>query len=118
VQGVLERTSIVEQIVEAAQSDPPDDRQLAHLLPVAKSLGLSHDPAFRDDLAFDRMEAMVLKGAAVRRIRHAIAEGNDQDIRQAAYPDITGALEMLTDEERVRVETARARRNVARAVPR
>jgi serine/threonine protein kinase len=118
VQSVLERASIVEQIVDAAKSDPPDDRQLAHLLPVAKSLGLSHDPALRDDLAFERLEAMVLRGAAVRRIRHAIAEGSDQDIRQAAYPDITGALEMLTDEERSRVETARARRNVARAVSR
>lgn len=115
VQDVMERATILEQIVEAAEVDPPDDRQLAHLLPVAKTMGLAHDPMLRDDLSFERLEAVVLRGAALRRIRQAIAGDDDQAIRQAAYPDVTGALDHLTDDERERVEIARARRGFIRS---
>lgn len=116
VQGVLERATVIEQIVDAATASPPDDRQLAHLLPVAKRLGLTHDPAFRGELSFQKLEAMVLRGAAVRRIRRAIEQDDDHAIRQAAYPDVTGALELLTQDELERIETAQSSRIVARVV--
>lgn len=115
VQSVLERATVIEQIVAAASADPPDDRELAHLLPLAKRLGLQRDPALTRRFSFDDLEAMVLRGAAARRIRRAIRDDDDAAIRQAAYPDVNGALSLLTDEERERVETARSRRIAARA---
>lgn len=115
VQSVLERATVIEQIVTAASADPPDDRELAHLLPFAKRLGLQSDPALARRFAFDDLERMVLRGAAARRIRRAIRDDDDAAIRQAAYPDVNGALSLLTDEERRRVETARSRRIAARA---
>lgn len=113
VQTVLERATLIEQIIDAADADPPDDRQLAHLLPVAKTMGIARDPALQGEYALEQLEAAVLRGAAVRRIRAAIAADDDQAIRQAAWPDVTGAVDMLTDEERERLEQARARRQVA-----
>ena len=115
VQSVLERATVIEQIVAAASADPPDDRELAHLLPLAKRLGLQRDPALARRYAFNDLETMVLRGAAARRIRRAIRDDDDAAIRQAAYPDVTGALSLLTDEERERVDTARSRRIAARA---
>ncbi len=115
VQSVLERATVIEQIVAAASADPPDDRELAHLLPLAKRLGLQRDPALTRRYAFNDLETMVLRGAAARRIRRAIRDDDDAAIRQAAYPDVTGALSLLTDEERERVDTARSRRIAARA---
>src|SRR5690606_21057180 len=113
VQTVLERATLIEQIIDAADADPPDDRQLAHLLPVAKTMGIARDLALQGEYALERLEAAVLRGAAVRRIRAAIAADDDQAIRQAAWPDVTGAVDMLMDEERERLEQARARRQVA-----
>lgn len=115
VQSVLERATVIEQIVAAASADPPDDRELAHLLPLAKRLGLQRDPSLTRRFAFDELEVMVLRGAGVRRIRRAIRDDDDAAIRQAAYPDVNGALGLLTDEERERIELARSRRIAARA---
>lgn len=110
VRDVVERASLVERILDAASTTPVDDRQLAHLLPVAKTMGLMHDPAFHDDYSWDRLEAIVVRGAAIRRIRRALATDDDLVIRQAAFPDVSGAIDLLTDEERDRVEAARERR--------
>lgn len=98
----------------AATANPPDDRQLAHLLPVVKRLGLQRDKALESRFTVADLEEMVLRGAAMRRIRRAIRDDDDQAIRQAAYPDVTGALALLTETERRRIEEARARRIAAR----
>lgn len=108
VRNVVERASLVERILAAATASPVDDRSLAYLLPMAKATGLMGDPAFQGDLAWSRLEAMVVRGAAVRRIRRALEGGDDLAIRRAAFPDVTGALEELTEWERARVEAARS----------
>lgn len=110
VQGVMRRATVIESILAAASADPVDDRQLAHLLPVAKTMGLMHDPVLQGELTWDRLQAMVVRGAALRRIRRAIAADDDRAIRKAAFPDITGALEYLTDDERARVDSTLKRR--------
>jgi hypothetical protein len=110
VQGVMRRATVIENIMAAANADPVDDRQLAHLLPVAKTMGLIHDPLLQGELAWDRLQAMVVRGAALRCIRRAIAADDDVVIRRAAFPDVTGALEQLTTEERARVDSALQRR--------
>ena len=115
VRRVVERATVVEDIIAAASADPVDDLQLATLLPLARSLGLARDPRLRGDLAFERLEGLVLRGAAVRRIRAAIASDNDAAIRQAAFPDVAGAHEVLTDRERARIEAARERSTTRRA---
>jgi len=107
---VVERASLVERILDAARADPVDDRQLAHLLPVAKTLGLMHDPSFHDDVAWDMLELRVMQGAAMRRIRRALATDDDHLIAQTAWPDVAGAVPLLTSAERLRVEDARDRR--------
>lgn len=110
VRNVVERASLVERILEAAMASPVDDRSLAHLLPVAKTMGLMADPAFQDEYAWSRLEALVVRGAAVRRIRRALATDDDRAIRRAAFPDVAGALEALTETERARIEAATAHR--------
>jgi hypothetical protein len=84
-------------------------------LPVARTLGLAHDPQLTGDLAFERLEAEVQRGAALRRIRKAIASGDDVAIRQAAWPDVADAHGALTPEELARIEAARERTSPRRA---
>lgn len=115
LQHVVEKRTLIENILAAAAAQPPEDRQLAHLLPAAKRLGLMHDPAIRDIWGWDDLEAIVARGAAVRRIRTALKSGDDRRIRLAAFPDLTGAIELLTDRERRRVESVRPARHVAPA---
>ncbi|HEV2073581.1 MAG TPA: hypothetical protein VGR29_08075, partial [Thermomicrobiales bacterium] len=110
VQGVMRRATLIESIVAAANADPADDRQLAHLLPAAKTMGLMHDPLLQGELAWDRLQEVVVRGAALRRIRRAIAADDDRAIRKAAFPDVTAALQQLTTEERARVDAALQRR--------
>ncbi|HWV36002.1 MAG TPA: hypothetical protein VNZ55_10220 [Thermomicrobiales bacterium] len=110
VRHVVERASLVEKIVEAASAVPVDDRSLAHLLPVARTTGLMADPAFKGDFAWPRLEGLVVRGAALRRIRRALETDDDRAIRLAAFPDVAGALGVLTDDERARVEAAQERR--------
>lgn len=118
VKTVMERATVVENIIGAATARPVDDRQLAHLLPVAKTMGLAHDPAFQGDFSFERLQSIVVRGAAVRRIRTAIASGDDLAIRNASYPDVAGAMDALNDDERDRVEAARTRVSSRRAASR
>lgn len=109
VRRVVERATVIENIIAAATANPPDDRQLATLLPVAKTLGLARDPQLTGELAFERLEAQVLRGAALRRIRKAIASGDDVVIRQAAWPDVADAHSALTPGELARIAVARER---------
>ncbi len=114
VRRIVERTDLIKQVIESAKKSPPDDRALAALVPQLKEMGIAHDPALRGDYSLDRLEAMITRGAAVRRIRRGIEHDDDRAIRLAAFPDATGALSLLTPEERERVELARARKRVKR----
>lgn len=114
VRRIVERTDLIKSTMEAARKTPPDDRTLAALVPQLKSQGIAHDPALRGEYSLDRLEAMITRGAAVRRIRRGIDHDDDRAIRLAAFPDATGALALLTPEERERVESARARKRVRR----
>ena len=111
---IIERADLVKAAIDAADKEPPDDRALAAILPRIKEQGIAHDPALRGDYSLDRLEAIILRGAAVRRIRRGIDHNDDRAIRLAAFPDTTGALSLLTPEERQRVEVARARKRVKR----
>lgn len=114
VRRIVERTDLIRATLEAARMQPPDDRELAALVPRLKSEGIAHDPSLRGDFSLDRLEAMVLRGAAVRRIRRGIQHNDDRAIRLAAFPDATGALALLSPAERQRVDVARARKRVKR----
>lgn len=114
VRRIIDRTELLKSLADAARRDPPDDRKLASLIPQVKAMGVAHDPALRGDLSLDRLEQLVLRGAAARRIRRGIAMDDDRAIRLAAFPDTTGALSLLTAEEQERVDTARARKRVRR----
>lgn len=114
VRRIVERTELVQQAIDAAKKSPPDDRALAALVPRLKEYGIAHDPALRGDYSLDRLEAMIIRGASVRRIRRGIEHDDDRAIRLAAFPDATGALALLKPEERERVDLARARKRVKR----
>ncbi len=114
VRRIVERTDLIKETISAARMSPPDDRALASLVPRLKEQGIAHDPALRGEYSLDRLEAMIIRGAAVRRIRRGIDHDDDRAIRLAAFPDATGALSLLSPEERARVDTARARKRVRR----
>lgn len=114
VRRIVERSELIQQTIEAAKKSPPDDRLLASLVPQLKAQGVAHDPALRGVYSLDRLETMIIRGAAVRRIRRAIDNDDDRAIRLAAFPDATGALSLLTAAERERVDIARARKRVKR----
>lgn len=114
VRRIVERADLVKAAIDAANQTPPDDRALASILPQIKEQGVAHDAALRGDYSLDRLEAIIIRGAAIRRIRRGIDNEDDRAIRLAAFPDTTGALALLRPEERQRVELARARKRVKR----
>ncbi|MCO5224070.1 MAG: hypothetical protein M9953_01930 [Thermomicrobiales bacterium] len=114
VRQIVTRSEVVQAAIAAASANPPDDRTLAAIVPRLKELGIAHDPALRGDYSIDKLESIIIRGAAVRRIRRTIQQNDDRAIRLAAFPDTTGALSWLTASERERVETARARKRVKR----
>lgn len=116
VQKIVVRSQIVQSAISAAQKQPPDDRALAAIVPQMKEMGVSHDPALRGDFSIEKLEAMIIRGAAIRRIRRGIEQNDDRAIRLASSPDTTGALKLLTAAERERVEIARSRKRVRRLV--
>jgi len=117
VQQVVERVSIIDELLDAAEAQPLDHARIAQLIPALKALGLEHDPRLGDDHLVERLETHVIRMAHVRRIRAAISRDNDIAIVAAAVPDPRNALDMLTEPERDRVATAiRARRTAERAV--
>lgn len=114
VRRIVERVDLIKATIEAASMVPPDDRTLASLVPRLKEHNMAHDPALRGEFGIDRLEAMIVRGAAVRRIRRGIEQNDDRAIRLAAFPDATGALDLLSPAERERVDAARARKRVKR----
>ena len=114
VRRIAERAELVKAAIDAAAKNQPDDRALAALVPLLKEHGIAHDPALRGEYSLDRLEAIIIRGAAVRRIRRGIEHDDDRAIRLAAFPDSTGALSLLTPSERERVDIARARKRVKR----
>lgn len=115
IQRVVERVSVIEDLIEAAEANPVDYGRLAQLLPIVRALGLARDPRLAGDLAIERLDAHVVRIAHVRRIRAALSRDNDVAIMVAAVPDPHGALDELTEEERDRVARAiLARRRVDR----
>ncbi len=116
VQQVVERVSIIDELVSAAEAQPLDHTRIAQLIPALKALGLERDPRLGDDNLVARLEAHVIRMAHVRRIRAAIARDNDLAIMVAAVPDPRNALDMLSEPERNRVAAAiKSRRNAVRA---
>lgn len=114
VRRIVERTNLIQLAIGAASQSPPDDRALAQIVPQLRQQGIAHDPALRADYSIDRLEAMIIRGAAMRRIRYGIRQNDDRAIRLAAFPDTTGALQLLLPEERQRVELARQQKRVKR----
>ena len=116
VQRVVERVSLIDELLSAAEAQPLDHVRIAQLIPAVKALGLERDPRLGDDELVGRLESHVIKMAHVRRIRAAIERDNDVAIVTVAVPDPRNALDMLTEPERDRVAAAiKARRNAERA---
>jgi hypothetical protein len=104
VRGVVDRISLAEALRAAVAANPPDTAQLARLLPAARAaLGDQGMPGGTDWAA---LEQSVLRAAHLARLREALTDGDDARIAFAAVPDPYGALELLTPEERERVERA------------
>ncbi len=106
IQRVVERVSVIDDLIEAAEASPIDYGRLAQLLPVVRALGLANDPRLEGDLEIERLDAHVVRIAHVRRIRAALSRDNDVAIMVAAVPDPHDALDELTEEERDRVAQA------------
>lgn len=111
IQRVVERVSVIEDVIEVLEQRPLDYVRLAQLLPVVRSLGLAGDPRLQGDLSVDVLQRHVVRLAHVRRLRAALQRDNDIAIVVAAIPDPHGALDELTEDERDRVAAAiRSRR--------
>ena len=115
IQNVVERTSLIEDILAAAAASPMDYQRLAQLVPAAKALGIDQDSRLRGDVSIDKLEMALVRQAHLRRIRSALARDDDAAIVMAAVPDPHGVLGDLDDDERSRIATAiMARRRVDR----
>lgn len=113
IQRVVERVSVIEDLVDAAGQRPIDHVRVAQLLSVVRSLGLTGDPRLTGDLAVDTLQEHVVRFAHVRRLRAALQRDNDVAIVVAAVPDPHGALDELTEDERDRVAAAIMARRAA-----
>lgn len=116
IQTVVERSSLVEDILTAATTSPIDIGRLAQLVPAAKTLGVGQDPRLRGEFDLEHLEGKLVRHAHTTRIRAAIARDDDTAIVVAAVPDPYGVLEGLKEEERARIAAAiLARRRVDRS---
>ena len=115
IQQVVERVSVIEDLIAAADAQPPDHARLAHLLPTIRALGLEQDPRLGGPERVNEMETQVVRFAHLRRIRAALARDNDIAILAAVDPDPHRAAALLTDDEQSRVEEARRNRRRARS---
>ncbi|MBA3415367.1 MAG: hypothetical protein H0U10_09105 [Chloroflexia bacterium] len=113
---MADRVALVRALREVADGDPADALRLARLLPAARALlaaasgsgpgsgsGSGFDPA-RDGFDLEALERRVLRAAHLARLREALAAGDDEEIAAAAWPDLYGAIELLSAGERERVE--------------
>jgi len=113
IQRVVERVSVIEDVIEVLEQRPLDYVRLAQLLPVVRSLGLTGDPRLQGDLSVDVLQRHVVRLAHVRRLRAALQRDNDIAIVVAAIPDPHGALDELNEDERDRVAAAILARRAA-----
>ncbi len=114
IQQVVERMSVIDELIAASEANPRDHVRMAQLIPTAKAMGLDRDPRLDGEYSIDRLEEQVIQMAHVRRIQAAIARDNDEAIVIVAVPDPHGALDILSEDERDRVALAiRNRRRLA-----
>ncbi|MGI8486719.1 MAG: hypothetical protein ACR2OU_20985 [Thermomicrobiales bacterium] len=115
IQTVVERASMVEDILSAAKATPIDVGRLAQLVPAGKTLGVDRDPRLRGEFSLMRLEERLVRHAHTTRIRAAIARDDDTAIVVAAVPDPYSVLDDLSEGERARIASAiLARRRVDR----
>jgi len=116
IQTVVERSSLVEDILAAAKATPVDIGRLAQLVPAGKTLGIGQDPRLQGEFDLEHLEGQLVRHAHTTRIRAAIARDDDTAIVVAAVPDPYGVLEGLKEDERARIAAAiLARRRVDRS---
>jgi hypothetical protein len=106
IQQVVERMSVIDELIAASESSPPDHVRMAQLIPTARAMGLDRDPRLGGEDGLERLGEQVIQMAHVKRIQSAIARDNDEAIVIVSVPDPHGALDMLTEEERDRVALA------------
>lgn len=117
IQQVVERVTLIDDLLDAAQENPPDYGRLAQLLPAIHALGLEQDPRLGRSDFVAGLEQQLVRMAHVRRIQAAIARDNDIAIVTSAVPDPHNATDLLTEAERDRVAAAiKARRETARSL--
>ncbi|MGN6031260.1 MAG: hypothetical protein ACTHQE_06305, partial [Thermomicrobiales bacterium] len=115
IQQIVERTSMVEDLVAAVDAVPMDVGKLAHLVPAARTMGYDRDPRLQGRYALDGLERVLVQHAHLRRVRAALEKGDDAGIVLVAVPDPYGSLDLLTDGERSRIAQAiQAQRRVDR----
>ncbi|MGC4190410.1 MAG: hypothetical protein QM589_04150 [Thermomicrobiales bacterium] len=106
IQQIVERTSMVEDVIAAVDADPMDVGRLAHLVPAARTMGYDRDPRLRGRYALDGLERVLVQHAHLRRVRAALEKGDSAGIVLVAVPDPYGSLDLLTDAERSRIAQA------------
>jgi hypothetical protein len=106
IRDVLERVSLIEDIIEAAQAKPVDHLKLAQLIPAARAIGLENDPRLSDTFNLDVLQRRVIQAAHLMRLRSAIERDDDGAIVAVAIPDTYGVLDDLDQSERDRVALA------------
>jgi hypothetical protein len=106
IRDVLERVSLIEDIIEAARAKPIDHLKLAQLIPAARAAGLDADSRLRGEFDLDTLQGRVIQAAHLSRIRAAIERNDDASIVSASLPDVYDVLDELTSGERQRVARA------------
>jgi len=106
IRDVLERVSLIEDIIEAARSRPVDHLKLAQLIPAARAIGLESDSRLSGEFSLEVLQRRVVRAAHLLRLRAAIERGDDSAIVAVAIPDTYGVLEDLEAGERDRIALA------------
>lgn len=115
IQQIVERTSMVEDIIAAVDAVPMEVGKLAHLVPAARTMGYDRDPRLQGRYALEELERVLVQYAHLRRVRAALEKGDDAGIVLVAVPDPYGSLDLLTEGERSRIAQAiQAQRRIDR----
>jgi hypothetical protein len=109
LRAVEERTELSQGIMAALAASPPDLDRLSILLPAAKAAAESGNPPRFPGMTLEQVELDTLRAARVARVREAIVANDDEAIRAVALPDADSVIEMLNDDERIRVRRAVSR---------
>lgn len=106
IQRIVERTSLIEDLMRAVDASPMDVGKLAHLVPAVRTMGYDRDSRLQGSYALDRLEHTLVQHAHVRRVRAALEKGDNAAIVLVAIPDTYGALDLLSESERSQVAQA------------